>query len=237
MRRVEPLGRGLAADLAREAQEVGLERAVGLEDLRLLPGAEAIFLVARRDLGGEEAFEALHELLLVGAEAEVDHGDTRFTKCLKLRDGLTKEVKPGGAGVGADTASIEARLRDLARRHKKELFEPFMASLDDVATLQAEMQRIVGSLQVFFNKWTVELIVVLAQGGVLRFNELREQLPGISGRTLSQRLKELEEQGLVARTIHDERPVRIEYALTKKGLDVAYLALPLALYLANTRRG
>jgi len=151
-----------------------------------------------------------------------------------LRYGLTWKVKAGGAGVGADTA-LEARLREVARYHKKELFEPFVASMPDLASLQAEMTRIVGSLQVFFNKWTVELIVVLAQSRAHRFNELREQLPGISGRTLSQRLKDLEEQGLVERTVHDERPVRIEYALTKKGMDVAYLALPLVLYLAGSR--
>lgn len=144
-------------------------------------------------------------------------------------------MKGDVAGVPEDTA-LEARLRALAKRHRQELFEPFLESLSGAPDLQGEMLRIVESLQVFFNKWTVELIVVLAQGSVLRFNEIRDQLPGISGRTLSQRLKELEEQGLVARTIHDERPVRIEYSLTKKGMDVAYLALPLVLYLANSRR-
>lgn len=145
-------------------------------------------------------------------------------------------MKPGGPGVKEDTASIEARLRAVARHHKSELFEPFLESLSEAPSLQDEMLRIVESLQVFFNKWTVELIVVLAQARVMRFNEIRDQLSGISGRTLSQRLKDLEEQGLVARTVHDERPVRIEYALTKRGMDVAYLALPLVLYLASSRR-
>jgi DNA-binding HxlR family transcriptional regulator len=134
-------------------------------------------------------------------------------------------------------SALESRLREVARRHRRELFEPFVASLSEAPDLQREMLRIVESLQVFFNKWTVELIVVLAQGRVVRFNELRSQLPGISGRTLSQRLKELEEQGLVVRTVRDERPVRIEYALTKKGRDVAYLALPLVLYLSAPSRG
>lgn len=126
---------------------------------------------------------------------------------------------------------VEARLRAVAQYHKKELFEAFLESLGEEADLQAEMERIVRSLQVFFNKWTVEVIVALSRSRSLRFNEMRDQLAGISGRTLSQRLKDLEEQGIVARTLHDERPVRIEYALTKKGMDVAYLALPLVLYL------
>lgn len=129
---------------------------------------------------------------------------------------------------------VSRKIPDLAsivQLHKKELFEPFIASLHSTEDVQAEVRAIVDSLRVFFNKWTVEVIVVLSQARSLRFNEIKEQLAGISGRTLSQRLKELEEQGLVARTVHDERPVRIEYALTRKGLDVAYLALPLVLYL------
>lgn len=138
---------------------------------------------------------------------------------------------------GTEAARVmQSRLAQVAQHHRKELFEPFVAVLSESGNLQAEMLRIVESLQVFFNKWTVELIVVLAQASVLRFNEIRDQLPGISGRTLSQRLKELEDQGLVARKIFDERPVRIEYSLTKKGMDVAYLALPLVLYLASTKR-
>lgn len=132
---------------------------------------------------------------------------------------------------------VDARLREIVQHHKRELFEPFLASLESVPSIQDEVSKIVESLQVFFNKWTVEVIVVLSQARALRFNEMREQLAGISGRTLSQRLKDLEEQGLVERTVHDERPVRIEYALTKRGQDVAYLALPLVLYLRNARRG
>lgn len=130
-----------------------------------------------------------------------------------------------------DSPAIEERLREVAKYHKRELFEPFIESLLASPSLQDEMRDIVESLQVFFNKWTVELIMVLSQTRALRFNEIREQLSGISGRTLSQRLKDLEEQGLVARKLYDERPVRIEYSLTKKGMDVAYLSLPLVLYL------
>ena len=126
---------------------------------------------------------------------------------------------------------MAARLKAVAQHHRKELFVPFLESLGEEADLQKEMTEIVQSLQVFFNKWTVELIVTLSQARSLRFNEMRDQLAGISGRTLSQRLKDLEEQGIVERKLYDERPVRIEYSLTKKGMDVAYLSLPLVLYL------
>lgn len=128
---------------------------------------------------------------------------------------------------------VEARLRDIVRQHRTQLFEPFRESLAASPNLEDELSRIVDKLQVFFNKWTVEVIIVLSQAPTLRFNEIRERLSGISSRTLSQRLKELEDQGLVARKVYDERPVRIEYSLTRKGLDVAYLSLPLVLYLRS----
>lgn len=145
-----------------------------------------------------------------------------------------KEKVPG---VPKDTGSpVDARLKAIAQHHRRELFQPYLGSLGEEPDLQAEMLQVVQSLQVFFNKWTVEVIVTLSLARSHRFNELKDALGGISGRTLSQRLKELEDQGLVARTLYDERPVRIEYSLTKKGMDVAYLSLPLVLYLRSAHK-
>ena|SRR5438552_1448427 len=100
---------------------------------------------------------------------------------------------------------------------------------------QDQMDEIVAKLRVFFNKWTVEIIMVLGQRDAVRFNELKSALTSISGRTLSQRLRDLEGQGLVRRTVFDEMPVRVEYALTTRGAQVAKLALPLVLYLMDER--
>lgn len=65
-------------------------------------------------------------------------------------------------------------------------------------------------------KWTLLLIRDLATG-VSRFCELERSLEGISPRTLSLRLKALEEEGVVARTTFPEVPPRVEYRLTEKG--------------------
>jgi DNA-binding HxlR family transcriptional regulator len=115
------------------------------------------------------------------------------------------------------------------------LFEPWQAMLARSDDLQRDVGDTVALLQVFFSKWVVEVIIVLGQRGTLRFNELKASLPGISGRTLTQRLRDLEERGLVKRKLYDEMPVRVEYSLTKRGLDVAVLALPLVLYLMARR--
>jgi DNA-binding HxlR family transcriptional regulator len=54
-------------------------------------------------------------------------------------------------------------------------------------------------------------------GGPQRFSELSHAIPQISDRLLSIRLRELEGAGIVARRVHDEPPVRVEYELTPKG--------------------
>jgi len=126
-------------------------------------------------------------------------------------------------------------LREMAADTRERLMEPWRERLAASKGLRREMERVVANLQVFFNKWTVEIIIVLGQHGTLRFSELKSSLMGISGRTLTQRLRDLEERGLVARKMYDEMPIRVEYSLTKKGLDVAALALPLVLYLQIER--
>lgn len=56
--------------------------------------------------------------------------------------------------------------------------------------------------------------------GLKRFGELQRLLPGISPKTLSQRLKELEKHGVVTKKVFDEMPLRVEYSLTEKGASL-----------------
>ena len=71
-------------------------------------------------------------------------------------------------------------------------------------------------------KWTLLLIRDLAEGRS-RFCELERSLAGISPRTLSLRLRALEEEGVVERQTFPEVPPRVEYALTEKGLALVPL--------------
>ncbi len=66
-------------------------------------------------------------------------------------------------------------------------------------------------------KWTLLLVRDLSEGRS-RFCELERSLQGISPRTLSLRLRALEEEGIVERETYPEVPPRVEYALTEKGL-------------------
>jgi DNA-binding HxlR family transcriptional regulator len=70
--------------------------------------------------------------------------------------------------------------------------------------------------EIVCGKWTLLIIRDLAEGRS-RFCELERSLQGISPRTLSLRLRALEEEGIVARRTFPEVPPRVEYALTEKG--------------------
>lgn len=66
-------------------------------------------------------------------------------------------------------------------------------------------------------RWTGAILLVLLDGP-LRFSEIRQLVPDLSDRLLSERLKELEAEDIVERRVLEGSPVRVEYALTKKGM-------------------
>lgn len=70
-------------------------------------------------------------------------------------------------------------------------------------------------MELIGKRWTGLIIYQLLEGPK-RFNAIEQSLP-ISGRLLSERLKELEKEEIVIRTVYSEVPVRVEYCLTDKG--------------------
>ncbi len=78
--------------------------------------------------------------------------------------------------------------------------------------------RLQKSMDIIGRRWTGLIIYQLLQGPQ-RFGAIEASLP-ISGRLLSERLKELEIEGIVLREVFPETPVRIQYSLTDKGLGL-----------------
>jgi DNA-binding HxlR family transcriptional regulator len=72
------------------------------------------------------------------------------------------------------------------------------------------------TLQVIGGKWKI-LILWHVNEGAKRYNELRRLLPGISQKMLTQHLRELEQDGLVRRTVYPETPPRVEYGISEYG--------------------
>src|SRR5215204_5815953 len=72
------------------------------------------------------------------------------------------------------------------------------------------------AVELIGKRWTGAIVFVLLEGP-LRFSEVKGLLPDLSDRLLSERMKELEAQGIVERRVIDDMPVRVEYRLTEKG--------------------
>src|ERR671934_259895 len=72
------------------------------------------------------------------------------------------------------------------------------------------------AVELIGKRWTGAILLVLLDGP-LRFSEIRHLVPDLSDRLLSERLKELEGEGIVQRSVIDDVPVRVEYELTDKG--------------------
>jgi DNA-binding HxlR family transcriptional regulator len=72
------------------------------------------------------------------------------------------------------------------------------------------------AVELIGGRWTGAVIQLLLTGR-MRFAQLRDAIPDISDRMLSERLRELEMEGIVERIVVPETPVRVEYELTEKG--------------------
>ena len=84
-----------------------------------------------------------------------------------------------------------------------------------------------GILTTISKKWALLIINKLGVSGRLRFNDLMSELEGISPRTLSETLKELQGERLVDRESFSEIPPRVEYFLTEDGSDLRKTIIPL----------
>jgi DNA-binding HxlR family transcriptional regulator len=70
------------------------------------------------------------------------------------------------------------------------------------------------------DKWTMLILEVLTEHGVMRFTKLAEHVPGISQKMLTQTIRQMERDGLLHRTVFPVVPPRVEYQLTTLGLSL-----------------
>jgi len=87
------------------------------------------------------------------------------------------------------------------------------------AELSAYCPMFQQAVELIGRRWTGAIIRTLLTGSS-RFGEVLANVPGLSDRLLSERLRELEAAGIVERKVYPEIPVRIEYALTDKGREL-----------------
>jgi Predicted transcriptional regulators len=73
------------------------------------------------------------------------------------------------------------------------------------------------TLSVLGGKWKWAILFLISQDGIVRYGRLKEYLPSIAHKTLSQQLKELELSEIIHREQYNQIPPKVEYSLTEKG--------------------
>ena len=76
------------------------------------------------------------------------------------------------------------------------------------------------TMSVIEGRWKTVILCKLYMNGPMRFNQLMKDIDGISPRILTKQLKEMESDGIIARTPYPEIPPRVEYSITEKGLSL-----------------
>ena len=87
---------------------------------------------------------------------------------------------------------------------------------------------LVGVWEVLGRRWSLHILKNLSTREVIRFNELKRSLTGISSTVLSERLLELEREGLVTKKIYPEVPPRVEYSMTPQAKELEVIIKELA---------
>lgn len=90
-----------------------------------------------------------------------------------------------------------------------------------------------GVIDVISKKWTLFVVNALGNRGILRFNDLMKELSGISPKTLSDTLKDLQTEQIIRRESFAEIPPRVEYSLTEKGAELRKAIMPLLKWAAT----
>ncbi|MGC2573464.1 MAG: helix-turn-helix domain-containing protein [Candidatus Nitrosopolaris sp.] len=88
---------------------------------------------------------------------------------------------------------------------------------------EAAAREVVNIWEVLGRRWSLLILKNLCSKEVIRFNEFKKLLPGISSTVLAERLLELEREGLVSKKIYPEVPPKVEYRLTVRAKELGVI--------------
>lgn len=86
--------------------------------------------------------------------------------------------------------------------------------------MEEEKCEIVDIWEILGRKWSLHILKNLSNTEIIRFNEFKRLIPEISSTVLSDRLLELEREGLITKKIFSQIPVRVEYSLTTRAKEL-----------------
>ena len=142
--------------------------------------------------------------------AERDRVRHEGAACVAIASPSSKLLRSGDTAASVRETDTSDTGRGASRAVNYNDVMRTMKPVHDAGCSVACTADIIGS------KWTAVLVHDLSEGP-RRFSELERSLPGISPRTLSERLRALEQEGILVRRSYPESPPRVEYELTDKG--------------------
>jgi DNA-binding HxlR family transcriptional regulator len=131
----------------------------------------------------------------------------------------------------ADLVEPDKRFREFAREAARFSRSMFGASQPGVINKTSFAKSNLDIAKTIFGKWCVEIFVLLYNVGPHGFEELRRALGAITARVLSRKLRLMEDERLVERTLVTSHPPRVRYRLTEDGRTLARLGEPVFLFL------
>jgi DNA-binding HxlR family transcriptional regulator len=111
-----------------------------------------------------------------------------------------------------------------------EIFQSQKLDLDD---LRKTIESLEESFSLLSQKWSLQILYILFLREATGFGEMKKIL-GVNSRTLSDKLKGLDQFGYVKRSVEMGPPLRVKYSLTTKGRNTILLALPFLYYSSST---
>lgn len=128
---------------------------------------------------------------------------------------------------------VEARLEQTLKGIEDTLNQILQKQEITPKELKEDLKSLEENFNLLFQKWNLEILYTLLLKNAIGFGEIKKIL-GVNSRTLSDKLKMLAKHDYITRKVDTGPPLRVEYALTRKGKNTVLLALPLLYYSSST---
>ena len=128
---------------------------------------------------------------------------------------------------------VEARLEQTLRGVEDTLKQIMQKQEITPQELKEDLKNFEENFNIIFQKWSLEILYTLLLKNTAGFGEIKKIL-SVNSRTLSDKLKTLTKHGYITRKVDTGPPLRVEYALARKGKNTVLLALPLLYYSSST---
>jgi DNA-binding HxlR family transcriptional regulator len=129
---------------------------------------------------------------------------------------------------------VESRMNINLKGIEETLNEIFRNQKLDLEDLRETIRALEESFNLLSQKWNLQILYILFLRETTGFGEMKKIL-GVNSRTLSDKLKSLDQNSYIKRAVEQGPPLRVKYSLTARGRNTVLLALPFLFYSSSSR--